>query len=63
MNTARGGLVLDDLGEGLICWNDAPFNYEMRENLDGSWSRFDQTEWPFLPLPQLHLEGQTVTPP
>jgi predicted transglutaminase-like cysteine proteinase len=63
VNTTRGGIVLDDLGEGLICWNDAPFNYEMRENLDGSWSRFDQTEWPLFPLPQLHLDDQTATPP
>ncbi|HSP24808.1 MAG TPA: transglutaminase-like cysteine peptidase [Saliniramus sp.] len=53
MNTTRGGLVLDNLEDRLICWNDAPFNYEMRENLDGSWSRFDQTQWPFLPLPSI----------
>jgi predicted transglutaminase-like cysteine proteinase len=63
VNTTRGGLVLDDLADGLICWNDAPFNYEMRENLDGSWSRFEQFEWPFLPLPHLQLNDQPVTPP
>ena len=63
VNTTRGGLVLDDLGEGVICWNDALFNYEMRENLDGSWSRFDQLRWPILPMPHLQPNDQTVTPP
>lgn len=53
VDTDRGGIVLDDRHDEILCWNDAPFNYEMRENIDGTWSRFDRSEWPVYKPPEL----------
>lgn len=57
IDTTRGALVLDDLRDDVICWNDALLNFEMRENADGTWSRFDHSLWPMIPFPELLREG------
>lgn len=56
VETDRGGIVLDDRHDEILCWNDAPFNYEIRENVDGTWSRFDRSEWPAYAPPEVPRE-------
>ncbi len=50
IDTTRGALVLDNLHGLPLCWHDAPLNFEARENADGTWTRFDQSDWPLFPL-------------
>jgi predicted transglutaminase-like cysteine proteinase len=63
VDTSRGTFVLDNLNDSAICWNETLLNYELRENRDGTWSRFDQSEWPLLPLPQLQRKNHSLAPP
>lgn len=45
LETSDGTYTLDSLTDEVFVWDQAPYNYEMRERPDGKWDRFDQTQW------------------
>lgn len=47
--TSAGTLVLDNLDPRLRCWDEVPYLFETREQVDGRWSRFDQRTWRMTP--------------
>jgi predicted transglutaminase-like cysteine proteinase len=48
--TTAGTLMLDSLSDRLLCWSEAPYNFEARERPDGQWDRFDQRDWVYGPV-------------
>lgn len=46
VETTAGTYVLDNLDDGLRCWNEVPYRYERREGLDGRWLRYHPTSHP-----------------
>ena len=47
VETTSGTYILNGFTNNIILWNEAPYNYEMRERLDGTWERYDQSLWTF----------------
>lgn len=49
LEALEGTYVLDTLTNELRLWHQTPYNFEMRERVDGNWERFDQGIWTFEP--------------
>lgn len=47
VETTGGTYVLDNLVDEILLWNEAPYNFEARERVDGQWDRFDQSIWTY----------------
>ena len=47
IETTSGTYVLNSFTDKIVLWNEAPFNYESRERVDGTWERYDQNLWTF----------------
>jgi predicted transglutaminase-like cysteine proteinase len=47
VETTSGTYLLDNLLDDVVLWNEAPYNFEARERIDGKWDRFDQSAWVF----------------
>lgn len=45
VETTAGTYLLDNLANEIVVWHEAPYNFEARERPDGSWERFDQSNW------------------
>lgn len=42
VETTAGTFVLDNLHDGVLCWDALPYFYTRRERPDGQWTRFQQ---------------------
>ena len=47
VETTAGTFLLDNLVDDVLVWNEAPYNFEIRERADGKWERYDQQDWVF----------------
>ncbi len=45
VETTAGTYILDSATDAVLRWDQAPYNFEARERLDGRWERFDQSQW------------------
>ena len=45
VETSRGTYILDSFTNRVCRWDNTPYNFEVRERVDGLWDRFDQTNW------------------
>ena len=47
VETTAGTFLLDNLDNRVVRWHAAPYNFESRELPDGSWERYDQSNWSY----------------
>lgn len=47
VETSQGTFVLDSFTDRVFRWDQAHYNYEARERVDGLWDRFDQDQWQY----------------
>lgn len=47
IETTSGTYVLNSFTDKVVLWSEVPYNYEMRERVDGTWERYDQSLWTF----------------
>jgi len=45
--TTAGTYLLNMFTDDVVLWHEAPYNFEARERPDGSWERFDQSNWSY----------------
>lgn len=45
IETTAGTYLLDNLMTDVVIWHEARYNFEARERQDGTWERYDQSNW------------------